>query len=214
VLVMAQQPSFGSLAPGQDWQLNWQSPTIPQRIGQRVFGSIAPYVGDKWGQRAADVAEFGADLLPGMGMAEGNRKFAETGQTPSWLDRGMMAVETIPGAKAVSKPVRKGIRTLYHGTSPEAADEIVRSKKVMAPFYMTPRRDAAEGYGSGALLELKVPEIDLMVDLDLPGGQLLDVGSAAGYLGLPPETTISDILELGKSVGIQNPESLLEIIRR
>lgn len=97
---------------------------------------------------------------------------------------------------------------LYHGTSPESADEILKDGFAFKVF-MTPRREIANDYGSGSVLDLYAKRNKLEIDLDLPGGRTLSVDDANGYLG-NDGWTISDYINSGYSVAA-DPSSIRSV---
>jgi len=114
-----------ALLPGA--YLDPVSPTLSERAGSAAYRWLEPYIGNRFAQGAADVTEFGADLVPGMSMMDANRKFAETGETPSWYDRGMMAAETIPGVKPARNALRAALRLTPRPMSARSLHEIGES---------------------------------------------------------------------------------------
>lgn len=92
---------------------------------------------------------------------------------------------------------------LFHGTTAQAAEEIVASGFLRGPVFLTARRDVAEDYaGYGEVIVVHVADGDLMVDLDMPGARLLSVADAAAYLGEDSATNIEWFIERGYSVGV------------
>ena len=116
-----------------------------------------------------------------------------------------------PGAEAnksaaVSGNSKSGIK-LYHGTNKSGKAGIDSDKKINGPAYFTSQKSVADDYGSGEVVSVSIDRDDLMVDLDLTGGRLLNVEAANEYLG-NDGWTIDDYLEKGISVGVDGDVSI------
>lgn len=166
------------------------------------------------------------------GLAADAQMYATDPESRTWGNYGLSALGALPFvpsmaaiSRAAGVPVeqaldmsqearidalRSGIGSnlvdLFHGTTPEAFESINEQGILNGPAYFTPRRSIAEDYGDlDSILEVRLPSGELMVDLDLPGGQLLPPQAAAGFLDWPSpdDATIEDFIDGGYSVGVK-----------
>lgn len=142
--------------------------------------------------RAADLA--GA-------MITGSMPFAQRGAL------GSGGGKMVQPAKAATKKDDETVR-LFHGTTEEGARSINESKSIYGPAYFSPDLSVAKRYSlynspEAFVVDVNVPKRLLGIDLDLPGGKLLDVESANLYLG-KPSWTIDDYIRNNYSVGVQS----------
>ena len=77
----------------------------------------------------------------------------------------------------------------------------MQSGRINGPSYFSPDRNKAKTYGDD-VVEVNVPKTALKIDLDLPGGKLLSVEEANGYLD-NPDWNLDDYLGRGFSVGVE-----------
>lgn len=92
---------------------------------------------------------------------------------------------------------------LYHGTTAENYEAIIAAGIIHGPVYMTADRNIAEEYaGDGEVVEVYVDASSLLIDLDMPGGKLIDADTASEYLGLDEVRDAEWFAENGYSVGV------------
>lgn len=98
--------------------------------------------------------------------------------------------------------------TLYHGTASDSIPEIAQGGMLRGPVYLTPRREVAEDYSGGeSVIQVRVPESEIKIDLDLPGGRLLTVDEANRNLDREG-WTLEDYIDDGSSVGVDSAVSV------
>lgn len=186
------------------WGDSYQISPTAQPGGSRVKAAYGAFKNDPIGVAGQIAKAIGGAAWAGF-SAPGR---AAAGEPVTYGD----AIETIGlvggGGGAFSAPKGSlrsgGLRTLYHGTSDDAAEMIAESGRINGPAYFTPDYNTAQNYADGGrVLSVDIPESSLMIDLDLPGGLLLDVEGAANYLG-EAGWTLDDFIRRGYSVGVQD----------
>jgi hypothetical protein len=184
--------ALGQTLPAQIVKSLYNAARLPGDVYQ---GKIDPR-SDEAISRSADLA--GGVMLGGfpLGAAVGREAAAQGG----------MALGIVPVQKAAAKKDDEMVR-LFHGTTEEGARSINESKSIYGPAYFSPDLTVAKSYSlynspEAFVVDVNVPKRLLMIDLDLPGGRLLDVESANLYLD-KPSWTIDDYIRNNYSVGVQ-----------
>lgn len=93
----------------------------------------------------------------------------------------------------------------YHGTDQSSIDAFEAGDEFYAEtLHMTPRKEVAEDYSYASEMPAvqklyAIPE-EIGIDLDLPGGRLLDVKEAADFIE-NPDWELDDFIAAGYSIG-------------
>jgi len=96
--------------------------------------------------------------------------------------------------------------TLYHGTNKEGIKRIQETGMISADnsgsVFLTPNKNVAKEYGE-YVTKVQVPESQLKIDFDLPGGKTLSFDDAKEY-GEYDWDDIYDALDDGQSVAVSS----------
>jgi len=185
----------------------WQ----PGYIDRMRYGIASLLGDDRQAVRDAEKLTGLLEYTPVLGDAMTGAEAVDAYNQGDYYGSGLLGAATIAGlipivGDAVQKGINRSIK-LYHGTTPEAYDEIMQSGILNAPVYMTPRKDIAEQYGDN-VVSVMVDENALGIDLDLPSGKLLSAEDAASYLERPDLKTVQDFIDAGFSVGTTNSDAV------
>ena len=144
---------------GSDWMRAKGLTAEPQNklagILGESFGGVAPML-------AASKAPQIANSL--IRMQENAAKPQTLNRQAGVIDPNLLGLQVNPD----------GTVSLYHGTTKQAADEIVKSKTLKSAgepnVYLTTAKDA--GYGDGSLVQVDVHPRFLNLDDEFPGGRM------------------------------------------
>ena len=157
------------------------------------------------------------DVLATAGMAQ-------VGAAPMSAPAGSLRSGAMGGGRPpvtfddVARAMDEGAMRLFHGTTPENYKSIME-EGFLGRSYFTPRRSVAEDYAENvggdteSVLQVDIPEQFALVDLDLPGGQLLSPEDAALYLDRDDLKSINDFVRQGYSIGVNDP-AVISIVRK
>jgi len=151
--------NVGTPVGGSDWMAQQGLTAEPQNkmaglLGES-FGGVAPIL-------AAAKAPQIANKLMQMG---------ENAAIPTTMNRQAGMIDPALLGLKVNKD---GTVSLYHGTTAQAADDIVKSKTLKSAgepnVYLTTAKD--EGYGDGTLVQVDVHPRNLNLDDEFPDGRM------------------------------------------